>query len=57
MGRASAGGAVVEVGPIADGDMTTFLPARFGAIELRNQLREDESLEEFFLRVLNSENF
>jgi len=57
MGRASAGGAVVRGGPVADGDVVTSLPACFDAIELRTQLREDESFEEFFFRVLNSEIF
>ena len=56
MGCASAGGAAAGVGPVTDGDVATSLPARFSAIKLRNQLKEDESLEEF-LRVLNSEIF
>ena len=44
------------VGLVADGDVAISLPTRFGAIELKNQLREDKSLEEF-LRGLNSKNF
>ena len=56
MGHASAGGKVTEVGPVADGDVAISLPVRFGAIELKNQLIENESLEEF-LGVLNSKIF
>ena len=47
MGRASAGGKVTGVGPVAGGDVAISLPTRFGVIELKSQLREDESLEEF----------
>ena len=56
MGRASARGAVVGVGPVTDRDVATSSPARLGAIELRNQLRNDESLEAF-LRVLTLKFF